>query len=406
MNEIGHPKDRAGERSHASTVADSSHRPLLSLAIPVAALALAIAWLLFLNPLQPFNNGAPPVENLTFERTILDGEGIHLKVRAGGSEAMSIAQVQVDDAFWSFTQEPPGPLARVGSAWLHIPYPWVHGEAHAVTAVTNTGATFTAEIPVAVATPSGGGAQLLAQAPLGVFVGIVPVAIGLAFFPLMRSAGPRGMEFLLAVTIGLLGFLLIDTMAEAFELAGKAAPAFQGSAMVLLAAGASFLVLFAIGRQGGQPTGVALATYIALGIGLHNFGEGMAIGAAFAAGAAGLGTFLVLGFALHNITEGIGIAAPLVGRRPSVASFFGLAMLAGAPAVLGLWFGSLAWGLQWTALAFAVGAGAIAQVIVEVGAFLLRQSGGGGFTRPSAATVGGLAAGIAVMYATAMLVKI
>ncbi len=65
----------------------------------------------------------------------------------------------------------------------------------------------------------------------------------------------------------------------------------------------------AVGRRGGRPHGRALATFIALGIGLHNLGEGLAIGAAFAAGAAGLGTFLVLGFTLHNITEGIGIAA-------------------------------------------------------------------------------------------------
>jgi ZIP family zinc transporter len=87
--------------------------------------------------------------------------------------------------------------------------------------------------------------------------------------------------------------------------------------MVVLAATASFLLLMAVGRRHGAPAGLALATFIALGVGLHNLGEGLAIGAAFASGAAGLGTFLVIGFTLHNITEGIGIAAPARSLRSS-----------------------------------------------------------------------------------------
>jgi zinc transporter ZupT len=144
---------------------------------------------------------------------------------------------------------------------------------------------------------------------------------------------------------------------------------------------------------------------MALGIGLHNLGEGLAVGAAFAAGAAGLGTFLVLGFTLHNVTEGIGIAAPLVGSRPSLATFAGLALLAGGPAIVGIWLGSLTYAPHWSALALAIGAGAILQVIVEVGAYLIRKA-----DRPAAwltpSTIGGLVAGVGVMYATAMLVKV
>lgn len=396
----------AGRVAPPVASAENLARRLAWLAVPAIALGLAIAWLLLWDPLQAFNNGAPPVENLTLERMVLDGDGIHLKVRAGGSEPMVIAQVQVDDAFWRFSQDPPGPLPRLAAAWLAIPYPWVHGEAHAVKAVTGTGATFDFEIPVAVATLPGGLGPMLAQVPLGAFVGIVPVAIGLAFYPLIRGAGRRGMDFVLAMTIGLLGFLLVDTLAEAFEIAGRSAPAFQGVAMVALAGALSFLALFAIGRRGGTPTGLALATYIALGIGLHNLGEGMAIGAAFVAGAAGLGTFLVLGFALHNITEGIGIAAPLAGRQPPYAAFAGLALLAGAPAILGLWLGSLSYGPHWTALAFAIGAGAILQVIVEVGAYLAATRQGRSSVWLSSPAISGFTAGIAIMYATAMVVKI
>jgi zinc transporter ZupT len=105
---------------------------------------------------------------------------------------------------------------------------------------------------------------------------------------------------------------------------------------------------------------------IALGIGLHNLGEGLAIGAAFAVGAGALGSFLVVGFTLHNITEGIGIVAPLIPARktsaemeetapepsPAWTHFAGLALLAGAPAVAGAWIGGFAFstlcdGLPW-----------------------------------------------------------
>lgn len=379
---------------------------LLWIAVPLAVLGLAIAWLISTDPLSSFRNGAPPVENLTFERTILGSEGIQMLVRAGGSEPMTIAQVQVDDAYWQFRQEPPGQIARGDTAWIELSYPWVLGEAHAVRLVTNTGMTFDHAIEVAVPTPTRDNISLTAQAVLGAFVGILPVAVGLMFYPALRGVGQAGMDFLLSLTVGLLAFLLVDAFAEALDLAAEAAALFQGQTMVVLAATASFLLLMAVGRRGGTPTGLALATFIALGIGLHNLGEGLAIGAAFASGAAGLGTFLVLGFTLHNITEGIGIAAPILKQRPPLWSFVVLTLVAGGPAVVGLWIGSLAFAPQWSALALAVGAGAILQVIVEVISMQMRQGakGAGSLLAPSA--MAGLAVGIGFMYVTAMLVKI
>ena len=214
------------------------------------------------------------------------------------------------------------------------------------------------------------------------------------------------MSFLLALTIGLLAFLFVDSLEDALELAGEAAAAFQGHVMVVLAAIVSFLLLWAVGRRRGAPTGLALATAIALGIGLHNLGEGLAIGAAFTAGAAGLGTFLVLGFTLHNITEGIGIAAPLVKEPPPLSAFVWLALLAGAPAILGMWFGSLAYSPHWAALALAIGAGAILQVIVEVGVYLWRLDDRWKTGSVPVSVIGGLVAGLSLMYATAVLVKV
>lgn len=379
---------------------------LLLVLVPLAAMLGAFVWIASLDPLRGFNNGAPPVEALTVERTILDRSGISLRVRAGGSEAMVVAQVAVDDAYWTFTQEPAGPIARGDAVWLRIPYPWVLGEAHNVNLLSNTGATFGHEIGVAVSTPRAAWGQLRLQAVIGAIVGLLPVALGLMFYPAMKGVSRSGMNFLLALTVGLLAFLLIDTISEALELSTEAAAIFQGSAMVWLAALASFLLLMAIGRWRGNPEGIALAFYIALGIGLHNFGEGLAIGGAFAAGSAGLGTFLVLGFALHNVTEGIGIAAPMLRARPTLWTFAALTLLAGGPAILGMWAGSLAYAPQWSALALAVGAGAILQVMVEVTAYLLRQNADRQAALMSPAVLGGFLGGIAFMYATAALIKI
>ena len=146
--------DRAGSESVVASPRPPAVRPVyafvLWIALPLSLLGLAAAWLLVSDPLRAFNNGAPPVERLTFERRILDNTGIHLLVRAGGSEPMTIAQVQVDDAYWTFTQNPPGDLARLATAWIHVPFPWTLGEAHEVRVVTKTGTTFDHEIPVAV----------------------------------------------------------------------------------------------------------------------------------------------------------------------------------------------------------------------------------------------------------------
>jgi ZIP family zinc transporter len=405
MNEMA-PLPLATAEPVDAAVTRRSPVDLLWFGVPLLALLLAIGWLVTSDWLKAFDSGAPPVEKITFERMILDGDGIHAKVRASGSEPISIAQVQVDEAFWSFRQEPPGELKHLSSAWLHMPYPWVLGEKHEIKVLTKTGTTFKKDIDVAIATPKAQVGQLVPQALLGAFVGIVPVVIGMLFYPALRSLGRQGLDFVLALTVGLLAFLFADTLKEALEFAGKAASPFQGQVMALIVAAVVFLLIFAVGRRRGTPTGLALATYIALGIGLHNLGEGLAIGAAFAAGVAGLGTFLVLGFTLHNVTEGIGIVAPLAKVRPPLVIFAGLALLAGGPAILGIWLGSLSYSPQWSALALAIGAGAILQVIVEVTAYVMRNAAQHHTAWLSRSTVTGLVVGVAVMYLTGMLVKV
>jgi hypothetical protein len=370
-------------------------RRLLWALLPLLLIIAVAAAFLASDPLRPYVDSAPPVEELTFERTVLDEDGIGVRVRAGGSEPMTIAQVQVDGAYWDFRQQPAGALARRDTAWLQIPYPWVAGEAHHLTLLTSTGATFERTIEVAVATPAQDSQRVGFLALIGLFVGVVPIALGMLFYPALRAGGAGLFDFALALTIGLLAF------------AEEAAPSFQGAALVWLPAALSFALLTTISRRHGRPPGnVALATSIAFGIGLHNLGEGLAIGAAFATGAAALGSFLVIGFTLHNITEGIGIAAPLTKERPRLFVFAALVALAGLPAVVGVWIGSFAFSAHWAALALGIGAGAILQVIIEVGLFLARQSRDQGRSWLSASALAGVFAGVALMYLTAVLVRV
>jgi zinc transporter, ZIP family len=402
-------RDAVSTKAGAGLSAPPARRFLPWIILPLAVLAIVAGWLIAADPLRTFDEAPPPLEGLTFERTILDADGLGIRVRGGGSEPVTIAQVQVDDAYWQFTQDPAGPIARGATAWIHLPFPWVEGEAHAVKVVTNTGATFDHE--VAGATPDTDRASLIAQAVLGLFVGILPVATGLLFYPALRGIGSNGTNFLLALTVGLLAFLLVDVLDDALAVASEAAAVFRGAAVVipattgvLLAAAGSFLLMMAIGRSRGAPAGLTLATYMALAIGLYNLGQGLSVGAAVAAGAAGLGTFVVQSFTLHSIAQGIGIAAPILKERPPPWTFAGLTLLAGGPAVIGLWIGSLALAPQWSVLVLAIGAGAILQVIVELAAQLRRASGGFADFLPAGIT--GLACGIGFMYATAMLVKI
>ena len=140
---------------------------------------------------------------------------------------------------------------------------------------------------------------------------------------------------------------------------------------------------------------------------MHNLGEGLAIGAAFALGEAALGTFLILGFTLHNITEGVGIAAPILqAKRPRFAHFAALALLGGGPAIVGTWIGGFAYSNLLSAVFLAIGVGAILQVVYEVGRLLMRDSTRSKAPVFSATNLGGLTTGIAIMYVTALLVSV
>jgi zinc transporter ZupT len=306
--------------------------------------------------------------------------------------------------------EPAGPLDRLESATISIPYPWVEGEGHSIALISATGVLFETAVSVAIESPQANQESLLRFALVGLYVGIVPVALGLLWYPFLRRLGRTGMNFVLALTLGLLAFLVVDMWEEAHEVAATAIGALDAPVLIPLVALLTMGLLFVIShslrrrrREKEQPP-LSLAYQIALGIGLHNLGEGLAIGAAFALGEAALGVFLILGFTLHNVTEGIGIAAPLVRDRPALLHFVGLALLAGGPAILGTWIGAFVYSPFWTTIFLAIGIGAILQVIVEVGRLIWRSQQQAGEPALTWATFGGVAAGIAVMYLTALLV--
>jgi zinc transporter ZupT len=230
------------------------------------------------------------------------------------------------------------------------------------------------------------------------------------WFPFLRRLGTSGVNAILALTVGLLIFLVVDTLLEAGEVAIKLPGAFSGIPLVILVALLTLLGLLGTERlfkRGRDETSRLSTSYrISLGIGLHNLGEGLAIGAAFALGEAALGAFLVVGFTLHNITEGVGIAAPILREKPKLVHFAWLALLAGGPAIVGTWIGGFAYSNLAATIFLAVGAGAILQVIYEVTRMLLKDSSRTKQPVLSAPNLGGFTAGVAVMYATALLVSV
>jgi hypothetical protein len=337
----------------------------------------------------------PPAEELAVERTVLTPGEIRLTVRNDGADAVRVAQVQVNDAFAEFSGAEE-PIGRLETATVRVQQPWVEGEAYEVALVTASGGTIAHEIPIAVETPSADAGFFGLMALLGIYVGVIPVALGMLWLPWLRRIPPDWVRGLMALTIGLLAFLAIDATLEGLELAGEGSQAFGGTALVFVGALVAYLLLSGVSAWLGRGT----ALLIAIGIGLHNLGEGVAIGAAYSTGALALGAFLVVGFALHNTTEGLAIVAPLARERVSLAKLALLGLVAGAPAVLGAWIGAAAFNGSAAAFLFGFGAGAIAQVIVALLPTLRDESGR--TLHPAAVT--GILGGMGLMFATGLLI--
>jgi len=375
---------------------------------PLVLIATAIAAFSLLDAPGLTERLGPPAEELAVERTVLEPGRIELTVRNEGPDAVRLAQVFVNEAFADFTVDD-ADVGRLGTQKVAITYPWIEGEAYEVGLVSSTGGVVAHEIPVAVETPDADGDFFALMALLGLYVGVIPVALGMLWLPWLRRVPGEWIRVLMALTVGLLAFLAVDAGIEGIEQADAGAGAFGGAALVVLGALVAYLLLTAVSSwmasrraaaRAAGASGAQLALLVAVGIGLHNLGEGLAIGSAYAVGALALGAALVVGFALHNTTEGLAIVAPLSGDRPSPVRLVALGLIAGGPAVLGAWLGAAAFQPALAALLLGFGVGAIAQVIVQLAPTL--RDGAGRVLHPP--VIGGLLAGMAIMYATGLLV--
>lgn len=384
--------------------------PWLAGLLPLAVLAAAIAVFVGLGAPGLERSGVP-VEELAVERTVLRPGEIELHLRNDGPDPVSVRQVMVNDGFAPFAQSDPT-LGRLEGGTVTVEYPWIEGEAYEVALVTSTGATIDTAIDVAAPTPVADVSFYGLMALVGLYVGVIPVSIGMLWLPWVRRVDARWVSFLLALTIGLLAWLGIDALLEGLEIGGGAARSFGGPALVFLGAVVAYLSLAGadawLRGLGGRAaaSGMHLALLVALGIGLHNLGEGLAIGSAYAIGSLALGASLIVGFALHNTTEGLAIVAPVAEDRAAthrrLARLAALGLVAGAPAIVGAWLGASAFDASAAAFTFGLGAGAIAQVVVQI-APRIRDSAGR-LLHPAA--VGGLLAGLVLMYSTGLLIAL
>lgn len=369
---------------------------------PFVVIGLLVAAFVMLDPIGDLRD-VPPVEELAVERTTLEPGSITMDVRNDGPDPVSIAQVIVNDAYWNFEIDDDR-LGRLERTTLSIPYPWEEGLPLNIAIVTSTGLTIEHQIEVASETPEADASTFLVYGLLGLYIGVIPVAIGLLWFPALRRASGTWLSFFLAFTIGLLAFLLIDTITEGLDIAGETGAALDGVGLFGIGAITAVLLLAGIEkwlstRRGSRIGGLTLAYLVAGGIGIHNLGEGLAVGASLAAGEIALGTFLIIGFALHNTTEGLAIVAPLgtESERPSLWHFVGLGLVAGAPTIAGAWLGGFAFVPAWGTFAFGIAAGAIAQVVWTISKSLPKERNI--TSRPG---VLGFVAGLVVMYVTGL----
>jgi zinc transporter, ZIP family len=375
--------------------------------VPVVLLALAVALVVAQGDrvVDLLGGTPPPADEFDVRRVEFREGEIRIQVRNPQRDDLTIASVTVDDAIVPFTLDGPAKLGRLRSSTIVVPYDWVEEEPIAVGVTSSTGIETVEEIPAAVLTPQPSARGFLGYGLIGLLVGVVPVALGLLWLPSLRRADPRWLAAFMALTAGLLTFLGVEALAEALELQAALPSALGGAGLVLLGVATSALGMTFLssrlsrGRTG--VTGLALALLVALGIGVHNLGEGLAIGTSFATGELQLGAFLVIGFMVHNVTEGLGIAAPASGGRVTLAQLAGLALIAGAPAILGAWLGGYAANDVLAALFFGIAAGAALQVVVEVGRYVARTAPGG---LRSGSVIGGYLAGIAAMWATGLLI--
>lgn len=422
--------------------------------IPFIVLAVMI-FLLFSPTLQSFINSGVPLPEIAIEKIEFrqNPSQIIAFIRNAGPTEVNIAHADVNDRIHAAAIEPSKTLSRLSDAKVIIPFSWNPAEPYEVGITTDDGTRFSKTIEAAALAPNPDSQQIVFFAVIGIYVGIIPVMIGLLWYPFIRSMSRNKYNFFLSLTAGLLVFLGIDALIESNEIAiVNVSPIFNSQMLIVIVTTISFIALLYASEKltqraikkstssAAETTStytsysnssttnppytrlqtnqlqmqefvkpLAISLMVAIGIGLHNFGEGLAIGAAVLLGEIALSTFLIIGFTLHNTTEGLAIVAPLAkSRKLMLRRLVLMGIIAGAPTIAGAWIGGFLYSPVATIIFLSIGAGAIFQVVYSIGSWVLRPNNDHDKNRRIVSvdifTIVGFAIGMIIMYATGLLV--
>ncbi|MDQ3967258.1 MAG: ZIP family metal transporter [Thermoproteota archaeon] len=414
--------------------------------VPLAILAAMIAFIF--GPSQQFLGTGTPLPEISIERIeFQEGERIIAFIRNTGPIDVTIAQADVNDRILPASIEPGKELPRLAEAKVIIPFPWNEGEPYEIGVTSSDGTRFSKGVDAAAPAPTLDIEQAGFFALIGTYVGIIPVLAGLLWLPFIKRLSLRKYRFFLSLTAGLLVFLGIDALVEGSEIAAEnVAGVFNGQILIALVTILSFLALMYASTKLGERSKartaqeeevdklsssydsmhssqaktldqqqqyhhlvvkpVVIALMISIGIGLHNFGEGLAIGASVVLGEIALSTFLIVGFMIHNTTEGLAIVAPLAKARVRrmVGKLIIMGLIAGVPTIFGTWIGGFIYSPVAAIIFLSIGAGAIFQVVFLIYRGMARVEADKGNILSDASIIAGFAAGMLIMYVTGLMI--
>jgi len=386
----------------------TSSKPVLAISAiaPIVLLAIMIAFLL--GPASSFLQFGMVLPEVSIEKVEFTGNEIRATVRNTGPVDVNVVIADVNDRIQPAAIEPDSSLGRFETAVVRIPFDWNEGQPYEIGVTIDDGTRFAKQVDVAFASLEPDVDLFVFLGLIGLLIGVVPIMIGLLWYPFIKKLGKNSFNFFLAFTMGLLIFLGIDAVLEASEISkNHLSSVFNGELLISTVVILSFLSLYGFGKRLIKKTefstlskGLAISLMIAIGIGFHNLGEGLAVGAAIALGEVALSTFLIIGFATHNTTEGLAIAAPLTSTKTKIAKMIGLGLIAGIPAIFGTWIGGFSFSPFFTLVFLAIGAGAIFQVVLSIFQYMNGKSD----LLSNTSLFAGISAGLLVMYLTSVLI--
>jgi zinc transporter, ZIP family len=423
-----------------------SRKKMIAIAlIPIIVLAGMLVFLF--GPGMSILNIGIPLPEITIEKIEFQNNKIIAFIRNTGPEAIEIAQADINDRIIPAAIEPSKSLSRLSEAKVIVPFSWNPGVPYEVGVTISDGTRFSKSVEAATLAPTPNIEQASYFAIIGIYVGVIPVLIGLLWFPFIKRLSMNKYKFFLSLTAGLLVFLGIDALVESNEIvAENIAGAFNGQVLIGMITIISFLVLLYASeklversklksdtniakasllssftkdpqkqqkqqqqqqqqqQQLAKP--FAISMMIAIGIGLHNFGEGLAIGAAVLLGEVALSTFLIVGFTLHNTTEGLAIVAPIAksGGKVSIRKLIVMGLIAGVPTIVGAWIGGFLYSPIAAIIFLAIGAGAIFQVVLSITSWMSSNNSEPRKAMLSTSVVAGFTVGMTIMYVTSLLI--